>query len=137
MQMVVVYILLAILVFGVIILIHELGHFLTARACGVGVNEFAIGMGPTVVSKEKDGTKFAIRALPIGGLCMFHGEDEGVKDPECFSAQPVWKRMIVVAAGPVMNILVAIVLAVVILMTYGEYMQYLKEKRQELEEKRK
>ncbi len=112
----------ALLVLTVLIFFHELGHFYAGKKLGFRIDEFAIGMGPTVVSKEKGGTKFAIRALPIGGLCMFHGEDEGVKDPECFSAQPVWKRMIVVAAGPFMNIVLAIVIAVVILMSYGEYM---------------
>ena len=112
----------ALLVLTVLIFFHELGHFYAGKKLGFRINEFAIGMGPTVVSKEKGGTKFAIRALPIGGLCMFHGEDEGVKDPECFSAQPVWKRMIVVAAGPFMNIVLAVVIAIVILMSYGEYM---------------
>ena len=112
----------ALLVLTVLIFFHELGHFYAGKKLGFRIDEFAIGMGPTVVSKEKDGTKFAIRALPIGGLCMFHGEDEGVKDPECFSAQPVWKRMIVVAAGPFMNIVLAVVIAIIILMSYGEYM---------------
>jgi len=112
----------ALLVIAVLIFFHEFGHFYAGKRLGFRIDEFAIGMGPTVVSKEKDGTKFAIRALPIGGLCMFHGEDEGIKDPECFNAQPVWKRMIVVAAGPVMNILLAVVIAIVILMSYGEYM---------------
>ena len=112
----------ALLVLTVLVFFHELGHFYAGKKLGFRIDEFAIGMGPTVVSNEKGGTKFAIRALPIGGLCMFHGEDEGVKDPECFSAQPVWKRMIVVAAGPFMNIVLAIVIAVVILMSYGEYM---------------
>ncbi len=112
----------ALLVLTVLVFFHELGHFYAGKKLGFRIDEFAIGMGPTVVSKEKDGTRFAVRALPIGGLCMFHGEDEGAKDPECFSAQPVWKRMIVVAAGPFMNILLAIVLAVAILMSYGDYM---------------
>lgn len=112
----------ALLVLTVLVFFHELGHFYAGKKLGFRIDEFAIGMGPTVVSREKNGTKFAVRVLPIGGLCMFHGEDEGVKDPDCFSAQPVWKRMIVVAAGPFMNIVLAVVIAVVILMSYGEYM---------------
>ena len=112
----------ALLVLTVLIFVHELGHFYAGKKLGFRIDEFAIGMGPVVCSKEKNGTRFAIRALPIGGLCAFHGEDEGVSDPECFNAQPVWKRMIVVLAGPFMNILLAVVLAVIILMTYGEYM---------------
>ena len=99
----------ALLVLTVLVFVHELGHFYAGKKLGFRIDEFAIGMGPVVCSKEKNGTRFAIRALPIGGLCAFHGEDEGVSDPECFNAQPVWKRMIVV-------------LAVIILMTYGEYM---------------
>jgi len=117
----------ALLVITVLVFFHEFGHFFAGKKLGFRIDEFAIGMGPTVVSREKDGTKFAVRALPIGGMCMFHGEDQDIKDPQSFSAQPVWKRMIVVAAGPVMNILVAIVLAVVILMTYGEYMPGIEE----------
>ena len=112
----------ALLVLTVLVFVHELGHFYAGKKLGFRIDEFAIGMGPVVCSKEKNGTRFAIRALPIGGLCAFHGEDEGVSDPECFNAQPVWKRMIVVLAGPFMNILLAVVLAVIILMTYGEYM---------------
>lgn len=112
----------ALLVLTVLVFVHELGHFYAGKKLGFRIDEFAIGMGPVVCSKEKNGTRFAIRALPIGGLCAFHGEDEGVSDPECFNAQPIWKRMIVVLAGPFMNILLAVVLAVIILMTYGEYM---------------
>ena len=112
----------ALLVLTVLVFVHELGHFYAGKKLGFRIDEFAIGMGPVVCSKEQNGTRFAIRALPIGGLCAFHGEDEGVSDPECFNAQPVWKRMIVVLAGPFMNILLAVVLAVIILMTYGEYM---------------
>ena len=76
--MIVLYILLALVVFGVMIFIHELGHFLTARACGVGVNEFAIGMGPKVLSRvsRKSGIRYSLRAFPIGGFVSMVGEDE-------------------------------------------------------------
>ena len=112
----------ALLVLTVLVFVHEFGHFCAGKKLGFRIDEFAIGMGPVVCSREKNGTRFSIRALPIGGLCAFHGEDEGVSDSQCFNAQPVWKRMIVVLAGPFMNILLAVVLAVIILMTYGEYM---------------
>ena len=70
------YILLAILVFGILIAVHELGHFLVAKACGVRVDEFAIGMGPAIWKKQKGETLYAVRCLPIGGFCAMAGEDE-------------------------------------------------------------
>lgn len=112
----------ALLIITVLIFFHELGHFLAGRCLGFKVDEFALGMGPVLLSKEKGGTRYAIRALPIGGMCMFHGEDEAASDPACFNAQPAWKRLIVVAAGPLMNVLLAIVVSVGILMAYGEFM---------------
>ena len=70
------YILLAILVFGILIAVHELGHFLVAKACGVRVDEFAIGMGPAIWKKQKGETLYTVRCLPIGGFCAMAGEDE-------------------------------------------------------------
>ena len=72
------YILLAILVFGILIAVHELGHFLVAKACGVRVDEFAIGMGPAIWKKQKGETLYAVRCLPIGGFCAMAGEDEAI-----------------------------------------------------------
>lgn len=112
----------ALLVLTVLVFFHELGHFAVGRRLGFGIEEFAIGMGPVVFSKEKDGIRYAVRALPIGGMCMFHGEDAPAEDARSFNAQPVWKRMLVVGAGPVMNILLAVVIAAIILMSYGDYM---------------
>ena len=71
--MTIIYILAAVLVFGVLIAVHELGHFLAAKACGVRVNEFSIGMGPEVWSREKGETQYSLRALPIGGFCAMEG----------------------------------------------------------------
>ena len=71
-----VYILIAILIFGVLIAVHELGHFLAAKACGVRVNEFSIGMGPQLLHKTKGDTEYSLRLLPIGGYCAMEGEDE-------------------------------------------------------------
>ena len=101
------YILLAILVFGLLIFIHELGHFICARLCGVGVNEFAIGMGPKVISwvSKKSGIRYSIRALPLGGYVSMVGEDEESEREDAFSNRSVWKRILIVSAGPIMNLL--------------------------------
>ena len=80
------YILLAILVFGILIAVHELGHFLVAKACGVRVDEFAIGMGPAIWKKQKGETLYAVRCLPIGGYCAMAGEDEAIDDPRAFTS---------------------------------------------------
>lgn len=75
------YILLAILVFGILIAVHELGHFLVAKACGVRVDEFAIGMGPAIWKKQKGETLYAVRCLPIGGYCAHGGRGRGDRRP--------------------------------------------------------
>lgn len=105
-------ILAAILCFGVIILIHELGHFFVAKKCGVRVLEFAIGMGPAIFSKQIGETKYALRLLPIGGYCAMEGEDETSTDPRAFRSRPVWQRMLVTVAGAVMNIILGFVLII-------------------------
>ncbi|MBQ7114758.1 MAG: site-2 protease family protein [Clostridia bacterium] len=114
-------ILAALLVLSVFVVVHELGHFLAGRLLGFTVLEFAVGMGPAVLKKEKNGILYALRAFPIGGMCRFYGEDEEAKDAKSFASHPVWKRIIVVAAGPIMNILLAILLAMGLLMGYGQY----------------
>jgi len=101
-----IYVLAAILIFGVLIAVHELGHFLAARACGVTVHEFAIGMGPAIYQKEKNGTKYAIRVFPIGGYCAMEGEDEESDDPHSLTKQGFWKKVLIFAAGALMNFLV-------------------------------
>ena len=93
------YILLAILVFGILIAVHELGHFLVAKACGVRVDEFAIGMGPALLKKTKGDTQYSLRLLPIGGFCAMEGEDEESDNPRAFTAKPWWKRTIILVAG--------------------------------------
>ncbi len=77
-----VYILAAILIFCVLVAVHELGHFLTAKLCGVRVNEFSIGMGPALWSGERGETRYSLRALPIGGFCAMEGEDEDTGDTQ-------------------------------------------------------
>lgn len=94
-----------ILMFGVIIFVHELGHFLTAKWTGVGINEFSIGMGPKILSKKgRDGVLYSLRLLPIGGYVSMIGEDEDVDDERALCKKPVWKRFIVMAAGSFMNL---------------------------------
>lgn len=109
----------AILVFGMIILIHEFGHFIVAKKCGIGVLEFSIGMGPRLVSFEKGETRYSIKVLPFGGSCMMMGEDENDSDPRAFNNKPVWARIAVIAAGPVFNFILAFFLALVIIRAAG------------------
>ena len=104
------YIIIAVLLFGFLIAIHEFGHFITAKAFGVRVNEFAIGMGPALFSRQKGETLYALRAFPVGGYCAMEGEDEDSDDPRAFGAQKVWKRLIILAAGAFMNFLAGLVL---------------------------
>ncbi len=106
----VVTILITILVFGVIIFIHELGHFIAAKSSGIKVHEFALGMGPTLFHFTKGETKYALRLFPIGGFVSMEGEDAESDDERAFSKKPVWKRIIVVVAGAVMNVLLGFVI---------------------------
>lgn len=115
------YIAVMALVFGVMIFIHEAGHFFTARACGITVKEFAIGMGPKLCSwtSKKHGTMHSIRILPIGGYVSMEGEDEDSTDENAFCNKPVWKRMLVVAAGPFMNIVLGVLLTLIVVLSQG------------------
>jgi len=103
-----------------LIMVHEAGHFFAARACGIEVQEFAMGMGPALISRtSRRGTKFSLRLFPIGGFCQFYGEDEDTRDGKGFNDYPVWKRMLTVVSGPAMNFLLAIVIIVVYLSVWG------------------
>ena len=115
------YMVIMVFVFGIMILIHEGGHFFTARACGITVKEFSIGMGPKLCSRssKKYSTVYSLRALPIGGYVSMEGEDEGSDDEGAFCNKPVWKRMLVVAAGPFMNIVLGILLTLVVVLSQG------------------
>lgn len=109
------YIILAILLFGVLIAAHEWGHFIAARLCGVTVHEFSIGMGPLVWKKEgKKGTLFSLRALPIGGFCALEGEEAESDDPHSLGKQGFWKKVFVFAAGAIMNFLVGVLILLVL-----------------------
>jgi regulator of sigma E protease len=108
------YIVLAILIFSVLIAIHELGHFVAAKKLGVKVNEFAMGMGPKLWSKKKGETVYAIRLLPVGGACVMEGEDEENPDPRSFNAQARWKRVIILAAGAFMNFMFGFIVVLIL-----------------------
>ena len=103
-------IIIAILIFSIIITIHEFGHFISAKQNGVKVNEFAIGMGPAIFKKQKGETLYALRAFPIGGYCAMEGEDKDSADGRAFCQRPVWRRMIIVLAGVCMNLILGIIL---------------------------
>ena len=108
--MTIAYIILAILIFGVLIAVHEFGHFITAKACGVQVDEFAVGMGPALWKKQKGETLYALRAIPVGGYCAMAGEDEASDNPRAFTNQAVWKRAVILVAGAAMNFLLGLVI---------------------------
>ena len=93
----------SVFVFGIVIFIHELGHFLTAKFSGIQVNEFALGMGPTLFSFTRGGTKYGLRLFPIGGFVSMEGEDEESEKAGSFSKAPVGKRNLVTRAGGVVE----------------------------------
>lgn len=104
---IILHILLAIAVFGLLIFIHEFGHYLCARLCGVGIHEFSIGMGPAIFgwTSKKTGIRYGIRLLPVGGYVSMVGEDEESDREDAFGNKSVWKRILIVTAGPIMNLL--------------------------------
>lgn len=110
----------AVLIFCLLIFVHEFGHFVTAKLCGIKVNEFAIGMGPALFKKQKGETLYSVRAFPIGGFCAMEGEDEDSEDERAFNNQPAWQRAIVLAAGSIMNLLTAIILMIIIAFYMGQ-----------------
>ena len=117
--MIIVYILAAILIFGVLIAVHEFGHFAAAKLCGVRVNEFSIGMGPLIWHKETAETQYSFRLLPIGGFCAMEGEEESSDDPRSFSNKPAWKKLIILVAGAFMNFVAGLVIIVLLFAVSG------------------
>ncbi len=109
----------AILMFSIIILFHELGHFLLAKKNGIRVNEFCLGLGPTLFGVTKGETKYSVKLFPFGGACMMEGEDGESEDQKAFGQKSVWARISVVAAGPVFNFIMAFVFAVILLSCIG------------------
>ena len=112
-------IILALVIFSAIILFHELGHFVLAKANGIVVTEFSLGMGPRLFSFDKGGTKYSLKLLPFGGSCAMLGEDEASNVEGAFNTKSVWARISVVAAGPIFNFILAFVSGVVILSVVG------------------
>ncbi|MCL2562638.1 MAG: site-2 protease family protein [Oscillospiraceae bacterium] len=98
------FILISILIFGLIIAVHEFGHFIAAKAFRVGVPEFAIGMGPKLLKKQGKETLYSLRAVPIGGFCALDGDDNEIQGDKSLFTKPIWKRIIIFASGSVMNI---------------------------------
>ena len=109
----------AILILGLIIFIHELGHFLLAKANGITVTEFSLGMGPRLISFVKGETRYSLKIFPIGGSCMMLGEDEDIEDEGAFNKKGVWARFSVIFAGAFFNFILAFVLAVVVIGAIG------------------
>ena len=104
----VVFVLAGIFIFGFLIAIHELGHFLAARLCGVRVNEFSIGMGPLLWHRETGETRYSLRLLPIGGFCALGEDEEDTGDERSFAHQGFWKKFVILAAGAFMNLLAGV-----------------------------
>lgn len=111
-------------IIGIVVFIHELGHFLLAKKNGVGVIEFSIGMGPRLVSTVRHGTRYSIKWIPFGGSCLMLGDDNGIVDPDAeeitdkehsLAEKSVWARISIISAGPVFNFLLAFVLAVIVI----------------------
>lgn len=109
----------ALLVFSVIVLFHELGHFLLAKRNNIAVTEFSLGMGPRLLSTEKGGTRYSLKLFPIGGSCMMVGEDDDDNTEGSFNNASVWARISVVAAGPIFNFILAFVFAMIITSVVG------------------
>ncbi|HZJ75952.1 MAG TPA: M50 family metallopeptidase, partial [Clostridia bacterium] len=95
--------------------IHELGHFLFAKLFDVKVNEFALGMGPTIFKRQKGETKYALRLFPIGGFVSMEGEDTDSDDDRAFFRKPCWQRFIIVAAGAVLNLVLGVIVVAIVL----------------------
>lgn len=112
-------ILIAILIFSVIIIFHELGHFLLAKRNGIKVTEFSLGMGPRLLSTQKGETRYSLKLFPIGGSCMMVGEDDDDDSEGSFNQASVWARISVVAAGPIFNFILAFVFAMIITSVAG------------------
>ena len=107
----------AILLFCVIIFVHEFAHFISAKACGVKVNEFSFGMGPKLIQFGKKETKYTLRLFPVGGYCAMEGEDETSDEPRAFNNAAKWKRFIIISAGALMNIFTGFIIITILLST--------------------
>ncbi len=105
---------------GFLVFIHEGGHFLVAKLCKIKVNEFAIGFGPTIFTKEKGGTKYALRLIPLGGFVSMEGEEERSDAEGSFSNASVWKRIAIVSAGGLVNIIFGLLTYLILVATISD-----------------
>lgn len=115
------YIVVAIVAFGILIAVHELGHFSAAKLLGVKVNEFAIGMGPKLIKKQGKETLYSLRVLPLGGFCALEGENGDSEDSRSFTSQRRWKRIVILAAGGVANMVVGFIIVVILVSTMKSF----------------
>lgn len=109
----------AILIFCLLIFVHELGHFTAAKSVGIKVNEFSLGMGPSLLSFTRGDTKYSLRALPIGGFVKMEGEDEDSNDPRAFNRKNPFQRALVLIAGSFMNLITTVVLITIMALSIG------------------
>jgi regulator of sigma E protease len=107
--------LVAVLLFLILILIHEFGHFIAAKLMGVRVNEFAVGFGPKLFSKQGKETKYSFNLIPLGGYCAMEGEDETSTDERAFCNKAAWRRFLIVVMGAVFNLLLGLIIVAIIL----------------------
>ena len=114
-------IVIGVLLFALIIFSHEMGHFLLAKWSGVRVNELSLGMGPRLLHFTKGETEYSLRLFPIGGYCAMEGEDEESDDPKAFNHAKVYKRILIVAAGAIMNVLLGVILMACLLGTQERF----------------
>ena len=112
-------IILAILAFGMLVIVHEFGHFITAKRGGVQVNEFWIGMGPTLLKKQYHGTLYCLKVLPFGGACVMEGEDSESENEHAFGKASLPRRMLIVVAGALMNFLVGFLIVLAVMQPNG------------------
>ena len=109
----------AILALSLIIIVHELGHFIAAKAVGIKVLEFALFMGPRLVSFKRKGTIYSIRAIPIGGFVAMEGEEKDVDSETSYSRMPAWKKIVAVGAGPAANFIFALLVLFILFLSSG------------------
>ena len=115
------YIIVGVILFGLLIAVHEAGHFLAAKKLDVQVNEFSIGMGPALFSRERGETVYSLRAFPVGGYCAMEGENEESENPRSFSEKSAWKKIVILVAGSAFNFLAGLLLLALIFSTVNSF----------------
>ena len=104
----------AVLILGIVIIVHEFGHFLLAKTNGIVVEEFSVGMGPRILSTQRGTTRYSLKLIPFGGSCMMLGEEEDIADDSSFSRKSVYARMAIIFAGPFFNFILAFIFSVIL-----------------------